>query len=103
MERDYYNEHSCGRGLRKIVLKVFTKREIRNIDSCVPYCDIFVNGKQKGTIRVNKKGNNNQKYNVRDLISKARGFYVGNIFEKHYNLDVIIHETQKFYRGLSWG
>lgn len=71
------------------------------MDSCVPYCDIFVNGKQKGTIRVNKKGNNNQKYDMRDLISKARGFYVKDIEKRYYNLDIIIHETQKFYRGLS--
>ena len=38
---------------------------------------------------------------MRDLISKARGFYVKDIEKRYYNLDIIIHETQKFYRGLS--
>ena len=79
MERDYHKEHSFGSGLRNVVLKVFDKKERRNIDALVPYCDIFVNGKPKGTIRVNEKGNNKQTYKARDLITKARSFYVSDI------------------------
>jgi hypothetical protein len=97
MERHYYKEHSFGSGLRKVVLKVFNKREIRKIDSLVPYCDMFVNGKPKGTIRVNERGNNKQTYKTRELISKAQSSYVN----KYYNVDVIANQNREFHRGFT--
>ena len=92
MGKNYYKEHSFGSGSRKVVLKVFDKREIRNIDSLVPYCDILVNGKPRGTMRVNARGNNKQTYKPRDLKAKARSFYVGNTYS---NIDVIAHQSKK--------
>ena len=97
MAKHYYKEYSFGSGLRKVVLKVFTKRESRDIDPLVPYCDIFVNGKPKATIRVNERGNNEQIYKTRDLISKAQSSYVN----KYYNVDTIANQNREFHRGFT--
>ena len=94
-ERKYFKHHSFGRGSKKVRLGVYFKKERRNVDSLVPYCDVIIGEKVKGTMRVNSRGNNKKTYKTRDLIHEARTFYVENIVERKHSLDTIALNAKK--------